>query len=52
MKESRVYSFAMLAGVVLLLAGIALHSWLSVAAGAMIAGAGGVFGMLATWNGK
>ncbi|HZS06920.1 MAG TPA: hypothetical protein VFD58_18945 [Blastocatellia bacterium] len=46
MKEQRLYGLAIPAGVLVLLAGIALHSWLAVAAGALVAGAGGLFGML------
>ena len=48
MKEQQLYHLALLAGLATLLAGIWLHSWLIVACGALIAGAGGLFGMLAT----
>lgn len=41
MSEKRIYNLTMLAG-------IAWHSWLAVAAGALIAGTGGVFGIVAT----
>jgi hypothetical protein len=47
-KEKRLYSRALLLGVVLLLAGLGIHSWKLIAVGALVAGAGGWFGMLAT----
>lgn len=45
MMEARIYNGSMLAGIVLLLAGIFMHSWSLVAFGALIAGAGGFFGV-------
>ncbi|MDX2034449.1 MAG: hypothetical protein SF339_27490 [Blastocatellia bacterium] len=48
MKEARIYNWAMLLGMLFLLVGIALHSWLAVAIGALVAGVGGVFGVAAT----
>lgn len=48
MKESRLYSYALLMGVAILLGGVFLHSWIAIAMGGLIAGVGGVFGMLTT----
>jgi len=48
MKESRLYNFAMLAGIAILLLGLITHSWKAVAFGALIAGAGGLFGAFST----
>ena len=48
MKESTLYNTALLAGVIVLLLGIVLHTWKLVAFGALIAGVGGWFGMLST----
>ena len=47
MHETRLYHTAFLLGVLVLLAGVALHSWKLIAVGALLAGAGGWFGMLA-----
>jgi hypothetical protein len=46
MSEERIYNLIMLAGIAVLLAGVAWQSWLAVAAGALIAGTGGVFGVV------
>lgn len=46
MKETTLYSTALLAGIGMLLLGLALHTWKLVALGALIAGIGGWFGML------
>jgi len=43
MKERRLYHLALLSGVAMLLLGVWLHSWPTVALGAMVAGAGGLF---------
>lgn len=48
MKEQRRYNLAMLAGIIVLLVGIPLHSWLAFAGGALLAGVGGLFGMMAS----
>ena len=48
MKETTLYSTALLGGVGVLLLGIALHTWKLVALGALVAGIGGWFGMLST----
>jgi hypothetical protein len=47
-KETTLYNVALLMGVVVLLLGLALHTWKLVAFGALIAGIGGWFGMLST----
>ena len=47
-KEKKLYSTALLLGVAVLFAGLALHLWKLIAVGALVAGAGGWFGMLAT----
>ncbi len=48
LKETTLYNAALLAGVIVLLLGIALHIWKLVAFGALVAGVGGWFGMLST----
>ncbi|MBI1761146.1 MAG: hypothetical protein HYR56_06880 [Acidobacteria bacterium] len=47
-KETGLYSAALLLGIVVLLIGLGIHSWKLFAVGALVAGAGGCFGMLAT----
>lgn len=47
-KETKLYSAALLLGIAILLMGLGFHSWRLVAVGALVAGAGGWFGMLAT----
>ncbi len=47
-KEAKLYSTALLLGIALLLIGLGVHSWKLIAAGALVAGAGGLFGMFAT----
>jgi hypothetical protein len=46
MKEVRLYNFAMLSGIAILIIGLAIHSWKVVAFGAMLGGIGGLFGAL------
>lgn len=48
MKEARIYNLALLLGMLLMVAGILMHSWMAIAVGALVAGVGGVFGMVAT----
>jgi hypothetical protein len=48
MNETRIYNNVMLAGIGILLGGVFFHSWVAVAAGAMIGGVGGVFGIVAS----
>lgn len=48
MKEARIYNLALLLGMLFLVAGILMHSWMAIAIGALVAGVGGVFGMVAT----
>ena len=47
-KETKLDSAALLLGIALLLAGLGFRSWKLIAVGALVAGAGGWFGMLAT----
>jgi hypothetical protein len=47
-KEKKLYSTALLLGIAVLFAGLAFHLWELLAVGALVAGAGGWFGMLAT----
>ena len=48
MREQRRYNLGMLVGIIVLLTGLVRHSWLAFAVGALLAGAGGLFGMLAS----
>jgi hypothetical protein len=48
MKETRLYNYALLTGATILLGGVFLHSWMAIAIGALVAGVGGVFGMMST----
>lgn len=48
MMETRIYNVCMLGGIVVLLSGIVFHSWHTVALGALVAGAGGLFGVFST----